>query len=98
MIFWCKSLLFINIRMKTFIRIKENYCYYKIGIRFTKYIEKKKGSTSLKTKGKSRAKSQGQAFVVNMLCYVKYYKTHKSKLIAFAGVLSTRVSTCTSEL
>ena len=45
--------------MKTLIKIKENYCYYKIGIKFIKCIEKKKGSTSLKTLGKSRAKSQG---------------------------------------
>ena len=45
--------------MKTLTKIKENYCYYKMGIRFMKCIEKKEGSTSLKTYGKSRAKSQG---------------------------------------
>ena len=45
--------------MKTLIKIKENYCYYKMGIRFMKCIEKKEGHTSLKTYDKSRAKSQG---------------------------------------
>ena len=52
-------LLFTNIRMKTLIKIEENYCYYKMGIRFMKYIEKKKGKYIPQTQGKSRAKSQG---------------------------------------
>ena len=39
--------------MKTLIKIEGNYYYYKMGTRFIEHIEKKKGSMSLKTQGKS---------------------------------------------